>query len=169
MSVLIVFTGLPGTGKTTLASRLARELGAVYLRLDVIEQAIREAGIATDVGTSGYRVANGLALGNLRLGHQVVVDCVNPVAESRQAWAQVAADAGARLCDVRVICSDAAEHRRRVETRQGDIPGLVLPTWASVQRHAFDPWDSPPFTVDTARLTVDAALEAIRTHLSLPA
>jgi putative protein kinase ArgK-like GTPase of G3E family len=36
---LIVFAGLPGTGKSTLAQRLAREIGAIYLRIDALEQA----------------------------------------------------------------------------------------------------------------------------------
>ena len=52
--MLIVFSGLPGTGKTTIARELARQTRAVYLRIDVIEQAIRNAGVlAADVGTSG--------------------------------------------------------------------------------------------------------------------
>lgn len=52
--MLIVFSGLPGTGKTTLARDLASRAGAVYLRVDTIEQAIRNAGVlAKGVGTSG--------------------------------------------------------------------------------------------------------------------
>jgi len=96
--MLIVFSGLPGTGKTTIAQSLATRLEATYLRIDTIEQAIRNAGVlADDVGSSGYRVANELAMNNLRPGRSVVVDCVNPVAESRQAWADVAARSGVAL------------------------------------------------------------------------
>lgn len=60
--MLIVFSGLPGTGKTTIASDLATRISAVYLRIDTIEQAIRNSGVlAQDVGCSGYMVANELA------------------------------------------------------------------------------------------------------------
>ena len=39
--MLIIFGGLPGSGKSTIARALALRLGAVYLRIDTIEQAIR--------------------------------------------------------------------------------------------------------------------------------
>ena len=75
--MLIVFSGLPGTGKSTLAKDLAATTGAVYLRIDTIEQAIRNSGaLAQDVGRSGYVVANELALSNLLLGRTVIADCV---------------------------------------------------------------------------------------------
>ena len=160
--MLIVFSGLPGTGKTTLARELARRTGAVYLRIDVIEQAIRDAGVlADDVGTSGYAVANTLALSNLQLGHRVIADCVNPVKESREAWRKVAATAAVALVNIQVVCSDQQEHKRRVETRVGDITGLVPPTWQSVLAHEYEAWDAPLLTLDTAFMTTTDAVSTI--------
>jgi len=160
--MLIVFSGLPGTGKTTIANDLAATTGAVYLRIDTIEQAIRNSGVlAQDVGRSGYMVANELAVSNLRLGHTVVVDCVNPVIESRIAWSEVASRAGSRLVNIQVICSDKHEHQRRVETREGDIPGLRPPTWQSVLDHEYEPWNEAPFCIDTAMVSAVQAISMI--------
>lgn len=160
--MLIVFSGLPGTGKTTIARELARQTGAVYLRIDVIEQAIRKAGVlAGDVGASGYGVANALALSNLQVGHTVVADCVNPVRESREAWKAVAATAKVVLLDILVTCSDREEHQRRVETRTGDIPGLIPPTWQSVLTHEYEAWESGPLEIDTALMTPEQAVTVV--------
>ena len=160
--MLIVFTGLPGTGKTTIAKDLAATTGAVYLRIDTIEQAIRNSGaLAQDVGRSGYMVANELALSNLRIGRTVIVDCVNPVKESRLKWSDIASSSSVPLANIHVICSDITEHQRRVETRTVDILGLVTPTWESVQTHEYEPWDEPPFCIDTALITSAQAVAMI--------
>jgi len=165
--MLIVFRGLPGSGKTTIAKALAGQSGAVYLRIDTIEQAIRDAGILEQgVGSSGYQVANALALSNLLMGHRVVVDCVNPVAESRQAWSDTALSADTPLVNIQVICSDSQEHQRRVESRTSDIPGLTPPTWQSVLAHEYEPWHDAPFTVDTAQLPANEALALITRRLA---
>lgn len=165
--MLIVFSGLPGTGKTTIAKALAGQSGAVYLRIDTIEQAIRDAGVLEQgVGSSGYQVANALALSNLLLGRTVVVDCVNPVAESRQAWRHTALSAGMPLVNIQVVCSDPHEHQRRVESRTSDIPGLTPPTWQSVLAHEYEPWAESPLTVDTACLSPHEALTMINAQLS---
>ena len=164
--MLIVFSGLPGTGKTTIAKDLAATTGAVYLRIDTIEQAIRNSGaLAQDVGRSGYMVANELALSNLRLGRSVIVDCVNPVIESRIAWSEAASKAGVRLVNIQVICSDKNEHRRRVETRMVDIPGLTPPTWQSVLDHGYEAWDEAPFCIDTALTSPVQAVSMITSRL----
>lgn len=166
--MLIVFSGLPGTGKTTIAKSLAATTGAVYLRIDAIEQAIRSSGaLAQDVGRSGYMVANELALSNLRIGSTVIVDCVNPVRESRLKWGDIASSSGVQLANILVICSDTNEHRRRVETRTVDVPGLTPPTWESVLGHEYESWDNAPFCIDTA-LTSSAQAVAIIVNLFLP-
>ena len=51
--VLIVFAGLPGTRKTTLARHIARERRAAFLRVDEIEQARRRPGEAEGYSRGG--------------------------------------------------------------------------------------------------------------------
>jgi predicted kinase len=164
--MLIVFGGLPGSGKTTISRAVATRRSATYLRIDAIEQAIRNAGVlAGDVGPAGYGVANVLAEANLIGGRTVVADCVNPVAASRAGWKAIASRAEARLIEVEVICSDPLEHRRRVEGRTSDIPRLVSPTWQAVLERDYEPWEEPHLIIDTARLSRDEAISAVERHI----
>lgn len=168
--MLVVFSGLPGTGKTTLATQLARKTGAVYLRIDTIEQAIRDSGdFHQPVGRSGYRVATALALTHLRLGHCVIADGVNPVVESRAAWHDAALNADTVLLNIEVVCSNTHEHRRRVEARTSDIPGLNPPTWQSVVEHEYEPWAEPVLRVDTGCISAEEAVALIVEGIGLAA
>lgn len=154
--MLIVFAGLPGTGKTTIARALAQRLRAVHVRIDTIEQALRASGVVRDdVGPAGYLIGYGLAADNLRIGRSVVADSVNPIQVTRDAWRSVGRDQGVTVAEIEVICSDRSEHRRRVETRTSDIEGLALPNWQRVIDRDYEPWDRQPIVVDTARQSAE--------------
>jgi predicted kinase len=152
--VLFILGGLPGTGKSTLSQLLARKLHAVHLRIDIIEHAMRESGIALN-GPEGYLVAYRLAEHNLRLGLPVVADSVNPIEITRAAWREAALGAGAPFIEIQFTCSDAEEHRRRVETRPADIAGFALPTWQEVVDREYEPWETDLIVIDTAGKTVE--------------
>jgi predicted kinase len=165
--LLIAFAGLPGTGKTTLARALAQANRAVYLRIDTIEQTLRSSGtLANDVGPAGYMVAYALADANLRLGHVVVADSVNPLQITRQAWRNVAAAAGASIAEIEIICSDRDEHRRRIETRSIDVAGLAAPIWQQVLDRDYEAWDRARLVIDTARRSPEDALAELQGRLN---
>jgi len=154
--MLFALGGLPGAGKSALARALARRLGAVHLRIDTIEQAMRNAGFTVS-GPEGYLAARDLAEDNLRVGRTVIVDSVNPLAVTRAYWRETAARMAVRLVEIEVVCSDRGQHRRRVESRVADIPGLVLPTWQQVLGRQYEPWKTA-HVIDTAGRTLEECL-----------
>jgi predicted kinase len=162
--ILIIFGGLPATGKTTIAKNLAQQLGATYLRIDTIEQALRDSA-GLQVNEEGYRIAYAVAEDNLRLGRTVISDSVNPIRLSRDAWIDVAHRAQARAVEVEVICSDLHLHRQRVETRSVDIRGLKPPTWEQVVAREYDSWNREHIVIDTAGRSAAESVEELRAAL----
>jgi hypothetical protein len=78
-----------------------------------------------------------------------------------------AASAGVALHVVEVVCPDLGEHRRRVQERENDLPGFVLPTWDEVERvrAEYEPRTDDRLVVDSTRPfeeTVREALDFVR-------
>jgi predicted kinase len=164
--MLIIFGGLPGTGKTTIARELAGQLGAMHIPIDSIEQAILDSGLMNrPINEAGYLVAYAIAEDNLRIGRTVIADSVNSLPITRDAWLEVAKRAQVNAVEIEVKCSDTNEHRRRVEKRIPDIPRRKLPTWQEVITREYHPWDREHIVIDTAFQSIEQNVQVLRAVL----
>lgn len=161
--MLYIFGGLPAVGKTTIAKELAQQLRAVYIRIDTLEQSLIDLGVATteNMEAKGYIIAHNITRENIRNGVSVVVDCVNPIEQSREEWRNIGLDCSCDYLEIEVICSDINEHRLRVEKRKGDISNLILPTWDDIVKRFYEPWTTSRLIIDSSKLSVQQSVETI--------
>ena len=164
-ATIYIFSGRPGSGKTTLAQLLARRIGAAHLQIDTIEQALRDL-CSVDVQGEGYRLAYRVASDILNAGVSVVADSCNPIELTRREWEQVARHADARYVNIEVVCSDPRKHREREETRATTIPGLRLPTWHEVETREHHDWTVERVVVDTSRRPEGECIDELLSKLS---
>lgn len=155
MPNLIAFTGLPGTGKSTLAEGLARESGVPAFAGDWLLGALRPHGVLSGLSRAGflamyYDLLETLIKRQLMLGQSAIVDCLvdGTVAER---WEETAKEYDAQLFVVECVCSDETVHRERLEGRRRGIPGWHEVGWDHVERMRVE---YPSLT--RQHLTVDA-------------
>ena len=180
--MLIILGGLPGTGKSTIARQLAKRLKAIHLRIDSIEEELRASScLVDDIGPAGYMAAYGVARDNLKLGHTVIADSVNPIEITRSAWRAQAAKTSTRHLEIEIICSNKEEHKKRVEERRAEFENkkasststksprsannnelnhVVMPTWQQVLDREYETWESD-IKIDTHNQSVSEAVDSI--------
>ena len=169
-SRLIVVSGLPGVGKTSIAEVFAARTGSVHLSIDAVEESILACGLPSGwlVGVAAYEAVGAMAEQNLRLGHEVIVDAVNDSDEARQTWRTAASRSGARLEFVHLMISDVQEHERRLADRDRGYNCVGEPSGADVQRRRVDyaGWSDEVLEFDTAAQTVGEVANALVVHFS---
>ena len=165
MASLIVVCGLPCTGKSTVSQGLGRALGIPVFSVDPIEGAILRSGIprSFETGLAAYVVAGTLAEEHLKLGHSAIIDAVSGVIESRNWWDEISTRHGVPQIVIECVCSDPAEHRRRLERRVRGIDGFPEPTWADVdaRRDEYLPWSCSRLVLDAIAVPEDNVEKAV--------
>lgn len=158
---LIVFSGLPGTGKSRLAVSVGQKLNIPVFAKDWLEASLWRSGIRREANSAwaSYDLLSALAESQLKLSQSAILDSVASVESIRQKWRGLAAQYQASFRAIECICSDENIHRNRLDGRQRDIPGWHELEWAEVlQVHErYEPW-----TMD--RLILDA-IDPFETNL----
>lgn len=173
MPDLILFSGLPGSGKTTLARATARALHLPIFTKDRVQRVLRDEAPGAPL-IVGYHLLLDQADEQLALGTSVILDAVFPREGFRQTAAQMAVRHGARLHVFECICSDEALWQARMVDRVAYAPGWKPLGWTEVERlrAEWEPW--PPgqtHVVDSLRPleeTLAEVLHYIHTPPSAP-
>ena len=136
---LIVFSGLPGTGKSALAEAFGCELGIPVFAKDWLEAVLLRSNVVPaetekQLGSVGYDLLTVLAERQLRLEQSVILDSVASTVAIRKIWRDLAQRYKADWRVIECICSDSAVHRERLEKRQRGIPGWHELEWSDVER-----------------------------------
>ena len=156
--MLLIFGGLPASGKSTISKRVAQELSAVYLRVDTTEQTLKDSGFGK-VYSEGYDLAYRIAAENLSLGLTVVADSVNSVGITRNAWRTIGETAKVSVVEIEIVCSDKVEHKQRVETRAVDVKQSTQVSGEDEINRTYEPWLQAHIVIDTAGASVERSIK----------
>lgn len=136
---LIVFSGLPGTGKSKLAEAIGRELGIPVFARDWLEATLLRNDLQAEskdksLGYVGYELLTVLAERQLMLEQSVILDSVAATQTIRNSWRALSKRYKADWLVIECICSDESIHRSRLSLRKRNIPGWHELQWSEVER-----------------------------------
>jgi len=140
-TTLVIFSGLPGTGKSTLADKLARELRWPLLCIDdVVGEIPEHPNVA--FWDSKVAILLGLTETQLKLGISVIVDSVFMNTDRNHAQ-NIARNHSARFRPIYFFVSDDKVWQERVTTRYKESNNNNVATWEQIQhqRGHFRKWE----------------------------
>ena len=115
---MIIVSGLPGSGKTHLASRLASKLGAEYISSDLTRKEIESRGeYAFEDNLTVYEEMARRAGDELRHGNTVVIDATFYLREMRSLFSTLAALLHKKVCNIELFADKNLIRQRLSQPR----------------------------------------------------
>ncbi len=152
---LIIFSGLPGTGKSTLADAVGKHLSKPVFAKDWLEATLVLSELVPSspdkpLGSAGYQLLTLLAERQFMLGQSVILDSVAGTLGIRKTWQLLAERYQAEILVVECVCSDEAFHRSSLLRRERHIPGWHELEWSNVEAVMgyYSPWQGKRLILD---------------------
>jgi predicted kinase len=168
LQTLILFAGMPGSGKTTLCHLLAQELRIPVFSKDRVQLVLQQRGLVKENTGDGYFVILSQAEEHLNLGMSIILDATFPLHHLRIVASDIAKQRGAHFKAIYCSCSDDRVWRERMEKRSlAADPDWNMATWADVlrMRTYYEPWGDNALAIDSLKPPKDnfqRALDYIR-------
>jgi len=148
--MLIIICGLPGSGKTTLAKSLSKQLQAVHVSSDITRKSMfQKPSYSEEEKLSVY--ANMLAECQelLRQGKDVIADATFYRAGERQKFLTLAAEEGTDAFVIMTVLAEDEIRKRLARRKKGGPSDADFSVYFKV-KGLFEPLEDRHLVVDTA-------------------
>jgi hypothetical protein len=162
--VLIMMSGLPGSGKSHLSRMLAERLKAVVLESDAVRKALfPQPCYSADESATVHRACQQVMRRLLTKGVRVIFDATNLVEFQRETIYSLVQGSGARLLIVRTVAPEDVI-RERLTRRQEEPESTSDADWHVYRRmaHREQKIRQPHVCIDTSKDPEDAVRKVMR-------